>query len=76
MIICIRGKIYEHSAGDMSLTQYEQDYLAMGSGADLAMGSLYATQKQKDGRKRVMQAVNAAITHSPSCKGPIDILSI
>lgn len=76
MIICIRGKIYEHSAGDMSLTQYEQDYLAMGSGADLAMGSLYTTQKQKDGRKRVMQAVNAAITHSPSCKGPIDILSI
>jgi ATP-dependent protease HslVU (ClpYQ) peptidase subunit len=60
----------------MSLTQYEQDYLTMGSGGDLALGSLYSTQKQKDGRKRVMQALNAAISHSPSCKGPIDILSI
>ena len=76
MIICTRGKIYEHSAVDMSLTQYEQDYLVMGSGGDLAMGSLYSTQKQKDGRKRAVQAVSAAITHSPSCKGPIDILSI
>jgi ATP-dependent protease HslVU (ClpYQ) peptidase subunit len=76
MIICVRGKIYEHNAGDMSLTQYEQDYLVMGSGGDLAMGSLYSTQKQKDGRKRAVQAVSAAIAHSPSCKGPIDILSI
>ena len=76
MIICTRGKIYEHNAADMSLTQYEQDYLVMGSGGDLAMGSLYSTQKQKDGRKRTVQAVSAAITHSTSCKGPIDILSI
>lgn len=76
MIICIRGKIYEHNASDMSLTQYEQDYLAMGAGADLALGSLYTTQKQKDARKRVALAVNAAIVHSTSCKGPIDILSI
>ena len=76
MIICVRGKIYEHNASDMSLTQYEQDYLVMGSGGDLALGSLFSTQKQKDARKRAMQAVNAAITHSTSCKGPIDILSI
>jgi ATP-dependent protease HslVU (ClpYQ) peptidase subunit len=76
MIICVRGKIYEHNAADMSLTQYEQDYLAMGSGGDLALGSLYSTQKQKDARKRAVLAVNAAINHSTSCKGPIDILSI
>jgi ATP-dependent protease HslVU (ClpYQ) peptidase subunit len=76
MIICVRGKIYEHNASDMSLTQYEQDYLAMGSGGDLALGSLYSTQKQKDARKRAVTAVNAAITHSMSCKGPIDILSV
>jgi len=76
MIICVRGKIYEHNASDMSLTQYEQDYLAMGSGGDLALGSLYSTQKQKDARKRAVQAVSAAITHSSTCKGPIDILGI
>ena len=48
----------------------------MGSGGDLALGSLYSTQKQKDSRKRAVLAVNAAINHSTTCKGPIDILSI
>jgi ATP-dependent protease HslVU (ClpYQ) peptidase subunit len=60
----------------MSLTQYDQDYLAMGSGGDLALGSLYSTKNYKDPRKRVNLAVQAAINHSTSCKGPIDILSI
>lgn len=76
MIICVKGKIYEHNAADMSLTQYESDYLAIGSGSDIATGSLYTTQKQKDGRKRVNTAVHAAITHSVTCKGPIDILTL
>lgn len=76
MIICVRGKIYEHNASDMSLTQYESDYLAMGSGGQLALGSLHATKNQKDPRKRVNSAVQAAITHSTTCRGPIDIISI
>ncbi len=76
LIICVKGKIYEHNAADMSLTQYDQDYLAMGSGGDLALGSLYSTKSYKDGRKRANLAVQAAINHSTSCKGPIDIVSI
>ncbi len=76
LIICVKGKIYEHNAADMSLTQYDQDYLAMGSGGDLALGSLYSTKLYKDGRKRANMAVQAAINHSTSCKGPIDIVSI
>lgn len=76
MIICVKNKIYEHNAADMSLTQYDQDYLAMGSGGHLALGSLYATKNQKDPRKRATSAVQAAIAHSTTCRGPIDIISI
>lgn len=76
MIICIKGKIYEHNASDMSLTQYDSDYLAMGSGGHLALGSLHSTKNQKDPRKRVNGAVQAAIAHSNSCRGPIDVVSI
>lgn len=76
MIIAVRDKIYEHNAIDMSLTTYTGDYLAMGSGAQLALGHLYATEKAKDPRKRVVGAVNAAIKFSPSCAGPVDVVSI
>ena len=48
----------------------------MGSGAEYAYGYLNATEKSKDPRKRVMGAVNAAIKFSPSCMGPVDVVSI
>jgi ATP-dependent protease HslVU (ClpYQ) peptidase subunit len=76
LIIAVRGQIYEHSSVDMSLSKYTIDYLAMGSGAEYAYGSLYATDKQKNPRNRVVSAVNAAIKFNPSCMGPVDVVSI
>jgi ATP-dependent protease HslVU (ClpYQ) peptidase subunit len=76
MIICVKDRVYEHSATDMSLSTFTSDYLAMGSGASYALGYLHATEKVKDGRKRVMGAVGSAIKFSPTCIGPIDVLSI
>jgi len=76
LIICIKGQIYEHNAIDMSLSKYNLDYLAMGSGSEYAYGYLNATEKSKDPRKRVMGAVGAAIKFSPSCMGPVDVVSI
>ena len=76
LIICVRGQIYEHSSADMSLSKYTLPYLAMGSGAEYAYGVLYATDKQKNARNRVMQAVNAAIKFNPSCMGPVDVVSL
>lgn len=76
MIICVDGKIYEHNAVDMSLTQYNSDYLAMGSGSELAMGALFATRNQKNGKRRVQTAVEAAIAYSTSCMGPVDVIGI
>jgi hypothetical protein len=37
---------------------------------------MYATDKQKNARNRVVQAVNAAIKFNPSCMGPVDIVSL
>jgi hypothetical protein len=48
----------------------------MGSGAEYAYGYLSATEKSKDGRKRVVGAVNSAIKFSPTCMGPVDVVSI
>jgi ATP-dependent protease HslVU (ClpYQ) peptidase subunit len=76
LIICIKGQIYEHSSIDMSLSKYNLDYLAMGSGAEYAYGYLNATEKSKDPRKRVVGAVNSAIKFSPSCMGPVDVVSV
>jgi ATP-dependent protease HslVU (ClpYQ) peptidase subunit len=76
LIIAVRGNIYEHSSADMSLSKYTLPYLAMGSGAEYAYGVLYATDKQKNARNRVVQAVNAAIKFNPSCMGPVDIVSL
>ena len=76
LIICIRGNIYEHSSADMSLSKYTVPYLAMGSGAEYAYGYMNATEKARDARKRVVGAVNAAIKFSPSCMGPVDVVSV
>lgn len=75
LIIGIRGEIYEHSAVDMSLSKYTLPYMAMGSGSEYAYGVLFATDKQKNARNRVLQAVNAAIKFSTSCTGPVDIVT-
>ena len=76
LILAVRNEIYEHSSGDMSLSKYTLPYLSAGSGSEYAYGVLYATDKQKNARNRVQQAVSAAIKFSPSCMGPVDIVSI
>jgi ATP-dependent protease HslVU (ClpYQ) peptidase subunit len=76
LIIAIKGQIYEHSSIDMSLSKYNLDYLAMGSGSEYAYGYLNATEKAKDHRKRVLGAVSAAVKFSPSCMGPVDVVSV
>jgi ATP-dependent protease HslVU (ClpYQ) peptidase subunit len=50
-------------------------YVSIGSGSEYAYGVLYATDKQKNARNRVNQAVSAAIKFNPSCMGPVDIIS-
>ena len=74
LLIGIRGKLYEHDADGLTLISYDRDFIAIGSGADYAMGSLHATQNQKDPKRRLNLALTAACTFSTSCIEPIDFL--
>lgn len=76
MIVVADKYIYEHDAGTMSMTRFQTDHLSVGSGSEYALGSLHTTEPWSDGKRRVRVAIEAAVRYSPSCMGPIDVVSI
>jgi len=73
-LIGVSGQLFFVDTTDWQVT--ECDYMSIGSGASIAMGSLYTTQTWKSAEKRAFTAVSAAIELSPSCMGPVDVLNI
>ena len=73
-LIGVSGQLFFMDTTDWQVTECE--YMAIGSGSSIAMGSLYTTSTWKSPEKRAYTAVSAAIELSPSCMGPIDTLSI
>lgn len=71
-LIGVSGELFYVDTTDWQVTKV--DYMSIGSGASIAMGSLYTTQSWKSAEKRAFTAVSAAIELSPSCMGPIDTL--
>lgn len=65
------GRLFEFSAADWGVV--EVDSVAIGGGSQYALGSLYSTQDNNP-LYRLEKALEAAITYSPTCQGPIDIL--
>lgn len=62
---------------DFQIGEVSNDYYAIGSGADWALGSLYTSQKLKTRpRTRILTALEAASTFAPEVSGPFTILSI
>ena len=74
LLIGIKGKLYEHEAEGFTMISYDRDYVAIGSGADYAIGSLHATQNHKDPKRRLALALGCAIEFSSSCIGQIDFI--
>ena len=76
ILIGCRGRLFEFSPVDWSVAEIKET--AIGSGGNFALGSLYSTSLYIDITpiERIEQSINAAITYSPTCQGPIDILSI
>lgn len=74
LLICVRGKMYEHESVNLTMISYDTNYAAIGSGSAYAMGSLHATQSYKDPKRRLNQALEAAILYSPHCLYPIDFI--
>lgn len=73
------GRLFEISAGDWGVIEIKES--SIGTGSTYALGSLYTTDKVYSEspdymRIRLRLAVEAAITYSPDCLGPVDILSV
>lgn len=76
LLIIAGGKIFVHNSEDMSMTMYDTDFFAQGSGADYAMGSLHTTSAfEMEPEVRLIAAMEAAVDFSPTCIGPIDIIT-
>ena len=72
-IIGCMGRLFEFNTDDWGVAEITE--VAIGSGGNFALGSLYSTTGN-DPIERIGLALGAAITYSPSCQGPIDILSL
>lgn len=68
------GRLFEVYTDDWGIVEVSES--AVGSGSDFALGSLYTTKHIKNPTKRIHTALEAAITLSPSCQGPIDMFSL
>jgi ATP-dependent protease HslVU (ClpYQ) peptidase subunit len=75
-LIGCRGRLFEFSPSDWSVAEINET--AIGSGGNFALGALYTNSLYIDitPEERIEQALNAAITYSPTCQGSIDILYI
>jgi ATP-dependent protease HslVU (ClpYQ) peptidase subunit len=73
-LVGVSDQLFFIDTQDWQVTECE--YMAIGSGSSIAMGSLYTTSTWKSAEKRAYTAVSAAIELSPSCQGPIDTLAI
>lgn len=72
-LIGIRGRLFEFTPMDWSVAEIKET--AIGSGGNFALGSLHTTYSIPIPIvERIEHALKAAITYSPTCQGPIDIL--
>ena len=71
ILIGAKGRVFEITTADFGVVELTE--VAIGTGYQYALGSLHSTLGQPAGM-RVSLAMGAAITHSPQCMGPIDIL--
>jgi hypothetical protein len=76
LIIGIRGEIYEHSSGDMSLSKYSFHILLLGLDQNMHMVFYMQQINKKMLGIELAKPLGAAIKFNPSCMGPVDILSV
>lgn len=59
----------------LSVVCVGEDYAALGSGEDFALGAMHARPKASP-RTRVIAGLVAAFTHATTCAGPLTLVSI
>lgn len=71
-LIGCKGRLFELSSEDWGVAEVSE--VAIGSGGNFALGSLFSTSDIDNPIVRITIALNAATTYSPTCQGPFDIL--
>ncbi len=78
MLVGMHGRLWQ-IASDMQVGESMDPWNAIGSGGELALGSLHATAHvvglRDNPEARVRLALQAACHHSPSCGGPLALAS-
>ena len=74
-LIGVEGSIYSMGSG-YSLTRRIQNYNAIGSGAEVALGCLYASRAEQDPKARIEQALEAAESETPFVRRPWTVLKL
>ena len=59
MLAAYRGELYNLESNFQVVTA-DCGYLSVGSGQDLALGSMHASKGEKDPKKRILKALEAA----------------
>ena len=69
------GRIFSMDV-DYHISEVDVEYLAEGSGQQVALGSLFSTSAVKTPRKRVRMALEAAAKFIMSVRGPFTIIEV
>ena len=75
-LVGVKGKdthLFEMQTSDYSFFPF--DYSAIGTGSAQALGSLYSS-KHMDVMQRGVLSIEAAVEHTPSCKGPVSFQNL
>lgn len=75
LLIAVRGFIYEHDICDGSMTRYTDTFAAVGSGSQLALGSLDSSDTTNP-EEAVGLAVSVACKFNIYCLGPADVITL
>ena len=68
-LVGVAGRLYLIDS-DYQVGRNACGYDAVGCGADIALGALHATTNQKNAKKRILAALEAAEAHSAGVSGP------
>ncbi len=74
LIVAYRGSLWIIE-GDLQILPMRDPYAAIGSGVDVALGSLYATREQGATKARVLTALRAAERYNNAVRSPFIVVA-
>lgn len=74
-LVGYRGHLY-YIDSDFHVGRIKDGYCALGAGMDIALGSLFSTEKLTDPKERINTALSAAVKWSAAVRPPFTIVTL